>query len=157
VNDATEVERAAVLTQFGALEEQVFDRFEEGPKRGKGRLRKVLDLAPFLLLLVSALSPATYFWLHGENIQKDWRGEKVLSVEEIGNRLDKAREDFKSVQDSYEKLKQGSGQQQQRELDERFGRYLEKREAQESYVTKDELETRIPTKTGITSGGKANQ
>lgn len=158
-NNASDVANKTKETEelLKVLQERVVQDIEGGLKEGKGALSKAVDLGFVLAIFITAFLPGSYFGLKHEKIQKDWRGEEAISVEEIGTRLDKAREDFKSIQDSYERLKQSSGERQQRELDERFGRYLEKREAQESYVTKDELETRIPAKSDVTSGGKANQ
>jgi hypothetical protein len=109
-----------------------------------------------ILLLLSASVPASYFWLKHEEIQKDWRGEKTLSVKELESKIDKTREDFNSIQNSYEKLGQSSDELQQKQLDERFNRFLEKEEAQKSYVTKQEFERRVPPKAEPAPGGKAN-
>jgi hypothetical protein len=110
----------------------------------------------FVILLISACIPAIFFMRSNENIQKDWRGEKTASVQELGNKIEKTKEDLKGLQDAYERLKQGNEESQQRQLDERFNRYMEKKEAQETYVTKQELENRLPASHEPASGGNAN-
>jgi uncharacterized protein YktA (UPF0223 family) len=137
----------------GAVE-QVKQQLKASNKSRKGVLvrysKNYWKVALFVTLLISAGIPLIFFALNNENIQKDWRGEKVASVQELGNRIDKAKEDLKELQESYERLKQSNEELQQKQLDERFNRFLE------NYVTKEELENRLPANHKPASGGNAN-
>lgn len=130
-NDVTELNRIVER-----LEEKIKVRYT------KDRVHKFWHGVWHMMLLVSLSAviaiPALY--KGNQKLRDDWRGTNAVSEGDLGQQITKMQNDVQDIQKTFNQLQQTNVQLQKHLLDEKLASYTKRDEAEQRFVTREELD-----------------
>ena len=149
-NGAVELNKNAICdTQRDELN-RVLNTLEDkmSMRRTKDKSRKFWYGSWHIMLLVLASAAITIPGLYRSNqkVRQDWIGQVPISANDVGSQINKLQQELQNVQKSFNEMQQSNVQLQKQLLDERLIPYTKRQEADQRFVTREEFNKMLESK-----------
>ena len=108
----------------------------------KDKVRRFWHSVWHMMLLVSLSAAIAILALYKGNqkLRDDWRGSNAVNAGNLGQQITKMQNDVQNIQKTFNELQQSNVQLQKQLLDEKLAPYTKRDEAEQRFVTREELD-----------------